>query len=250
MKRCTKVLASFRTVFAAPLQIEIRPVGLAVTASVFAKRTMPNALGLAALFWALRWLAYRRLTVRTPADWPVGLLALTLPVTLWATAYPDFTRPQVLRLLSAMALYYALVNWTSSIQRLSTLVALSATAGLPLALSAPFTVEWLSGRHVLSPSSVCDWLNEYAPLLSASAVHPNAMAAALSMLCALAWALWLFVRREQSFGQRLLLALAGTSTAGILLLSQSRGALLSLAISLPLLAVLRWRRAWWPGSPC
>ena len=86
-------------------------------------------------------------------------------------------------------------------------------------------------------------------MLSASAVHPNAVAAALSMLCALAWALWLFVRREQSFGQRLLLALAGASTAGILLLSQSRGALLSLAISLPLLAVLRWRRAWWALGP-
>ena len=230
-------------------ELEIWPVGLAIAASVFSKRAMPYSLGLAALFWGLRWLAYRRLTARTPLDWPLALMALMLPVTMWATAYPELTRPPVLRLLTAMALYYALVNWASSTRKLRTMAALLAIAGLPLALSAPFTVEWFTTKRFLFPPSVYDRINEAVPLLSATAIHPNAMAAALAMLCALSWALWLFARREQSLWQRLLLGLAGTSTAGILLLSQSRGALLSLAASLPLLAMLRWRRAWWALAP-
>ena len=230
-------------------EIEIWPVGLAIAASVFSKRAMPYALGLAALFWGLRWLAHRRLTVRTPLDWPLALMALMLPVTMWATAYPELTLPQVLRLLTAMALYVTLVNWANSSGKLKTLATLLAMAGLPLALSAPFTVEWFTTKHFLFPQSVYTKINEVVPLLSATAIHPNAMAAALALLCALSWALWLFARREQRLGERLLLVLAGVGTAGILLLSQSRGALLSLAVSLPLLAMLRWRRAWWALAP-
>ena len=91
----------------------------------------------------------------------ISLQVLTIPVTLWATALPEVTQPQVLRLLAGIALYYALVNWATTASRLWLLGVGLAGAGqrgpsagralLPRpalarrALSAPGTLAALAG---------------------------------------------------------------------------------------------------------
>ena len=108
--------------FAARLAaVELPVLTLLVIGSIAVERLLPVALVVATFFWLVRWLAYGRPTVRTPGDWPIGLLAIMVPVTLWATAQPEITRAEVLRLLTGLALYYAVANWAGSIARCSLL---------------------------------------------------------------------------------------------------------------------------------
>jgi hypothetical protein len=75
---------------------ELWAVALAVAASIASKRLLLPALVVTAHFWPIRWLAYRRLSVRTAGDWAASGLLLMIPVTLWATALPESTRTGVL----------------------------------------------------------------------------------------------------------------------------------------------------------
>ncbi len=108
----------FHSLAAALVSLEIWVVAAAVAASFVMPGLLLYAVLVEAIFWPLRWLAAGYLTRRTPLDWPIFLLALMLPVTLWATSAPEITIPQVYRLLSGIGLYYAIVNWGSSERRL------------------------------------------------------------------------------------------------------------------------------------
>lgn len=224
--------------------VEIWPVALLLMASVASTAALPIALAVAALFWPIRWLAYGSPTLRSAADWPLALLFVSLPVTLWATALPAVTQVEVLRLLTGLALYYAIVNWAghAHVRRHLRWLALGlAAVGLALALAAPFTVAWIvAGKLLLIPEG----LYRRLPLLLADPIHPNIMAGALVLLLPLALALPLFAWRELRWFQRLLTVAAALAMLGILLISKSRGALLAVGVVLLLLPALRWRRGW------
>jgi len=230
IRRGARVLAS----------IEIAPVALAIAASVSFKTLLPYALGVAALFWLVRLLAYGRLTVRTPADWPVVMMALLVPVTLWTTAYLQVTLPEVCRLLTGIALYYAIVNWATSPRKLRWLVTGLAAAGLLLALSGLVMVDWLIRKEVIFSGSVYEQLPAPVP----QAMHPNTMGAVLAILCAMVSAMLLFAWHEHGLARRILSGFAVTGMVAVLLLTQSRGGLLGLAIALTLVIALRWHRGW------
>lgn len=219
--------------------LEIWLVALAVGASIASERALEPALAVAGAFWLIRLLAYGRLTVRTPADWAIGLLILMLPVTLWATALPDITRPQVYRLLTGIALYYAVVNWATTLPRLRLLLAGSWLAGISLALIAPLSVEWIVDKLAFIPAS----LYERFSLLLSDTIHSNVMAGQLVILLPSALALPLFGWRQLDWLQRLLSGIAILVMGSILLLTQSRGALIALGATLLLLTLLRWRRS-------
>ena len=133
-----KLRERIRTAAARLAAIELWPVALLVVAGIVSARALLAGVILSAAFWLVRWLATGRPTVRTPGDWAIALLLLMIPVTLWATALPEVTRPQVLRLLTGVALYYAAANWGSSIRRLHGLAIGLVAAGLTLAVLTPF----------------------------------------------------------------------------------------------------------------
>ena len=220
--------------------LEIWSVGLAVALGVVVPRTLPMVLGLALLWWGIRWLGYGRLSVRTPIDWSVALLGVMLPVTLWVTVIPDTTLPQVYRLLSGIALYYAIVNWTTNLARLRLLLVGVALIGLLLAGVAPLTVQWGGGKLPLLPDALYTRL---VPII-ADTVNPNVMAGLLVLLLPLLLALTLFDGRHWSRLEYLLTLMSLPMMGGTLLLTQSRGALLALAVALLLLVGLRWRHGW------
>lgn len=219
---------------------EIWPVAAAVAASVALPRLLPAAVGLAAVFWAVRWIARGRPTRRTPADAPIALLVLTLPVTLWATALPEVTRPQVLRLLTGLALFYAIVNWAALRRRVELLALGVALAGLGLAVIAPFTVDWAGGKIPFISNRIYDVF----PTLVSDTIHRNVMAGALVILAPCPLALLLFGWRDLSRLVRAGLALCTLAMLATLILTQSRGGLLALVAALLLLAALRWRWGW------
>lgn len=204
-------------------------------------RLLPMAAGIAGLFWGIRWAGTGRLSLRSPADWTIGLLVLMIPVTLWATALPGQTIPQVLRLLNGIALYYVIVNGSTSMARMRILVYGFILAGLGLGIFAIFSVNWLtSGKLPFIPTSIYD----HFTLLVADTVHPNVMAGFLVILVPIALAVLLFDWNRLLWVHRLWIGFAFLFPTGILVLTKSRGAGLAFAMVLVLLAILRWRRGW------
>jgi putative inorganic carbon (HCO3(-)) transporter len=236
-------------------------------AAVYSDFLIP-ALVIAALFWPLRRLVTGRWSVRTPVDWSVLLLLITLPVTLWASAVPEKTLPQVLRLLAGAALFYALVNWADPPQfphrhrrwgnpckvrqssndirrwgeergvRLAVDGALAA--GLLLALAAPFMVQWNTLKLAFIPPA----LYSHFRLLVGDMVNPNVMAGSLVVLLPMGMGLLLFAWRGLKGWERLLAVTFTLVCGAILLLTQSRGAWLALAAALVVLVILRGRWGW------
>ncbi len=211
--------------------LEFFLVSASVVASVVWPRLLPLPVGLAAVFWLTRLIFEGRLVIHTPADLPIGLLALMIPVTLWATALPEITWPQVLRLLSGFALFYAITNWADNPARLRWLAAGLAAAGLGLAAFAPFSVNWSVGKLPIFPT----WIYAHFSVRVADAVHPNVLGGFLALLIPLCLAVLLFNWRNLHWGERLLHSLSSLVMFTFLLLTQSRGAWSGLAGALVVL---------------
>ncbi len=230
-----------RGVAAALVRHELWIVAPLVAASVVSARLAPVVLAVAAAFWPIRLLAHGRCTVRAPGDWALGFLMLMTPVTLWATALPAVTQPQVFRLWAGIALLYAIVNWADSPLRLRWSVAGLAMTGLFLALSAPVSVQWMAGGKL---TFVPEALYRRLPLLLADPIHPNVMAGALALVLPCALALPLFAWRSLRPWERVLTVAATVAVLAVLVLTKSRGGLLGVGATLLLLVTLRWRYGW------
>ncbi|MBN1315556.1 MAG: hypothetical protein JXA42_08810, partial [Anaerolineales bacterium] len=89
-------------------------VGLLAGVLVFPNIFPPPIVSLALLAIPVLWIAHKlargRFFTRTPADVPILLLLLTLPVGLWVSPLPDVTLPHVIKYVIALALFYAMVN--------------------------------------------------------------------------------------------------------------------------------------------
>ncbi len=194
----------------------------------------------AAAFRLVRLAATGRLSVRTPIDLPVGLILLMIPVTLWATALPELTRVQALRLLSGIGLYYAIANWGNTSQRLRLLLTGLLLAGAFLALTAPFSVVWPIGKLPFIPPG---WYERFQNLL-ADSIHPNVLAGSLVLILpiALAWLLAGWSRMD--WFERVFSGAVTLLLLGMLMLTQSRGAWMAAAIAIGLVLLLCFRRSW------
>jgi putative inorganic carbon (HCO3(-)) transporter len=232
------MISAIRPLLTRLAAIELPILALLVVGSIISERLLPAALIVAAGFWPVRWLANGRPTVRTPGDWPVGLLVAMVPVTLWATAQPETTRTEVFRLLTGIALFYAVVNWAGSTVRLLLVTAGLAATGLGLAALAPF----LGGLPTISgliPAGL-----EYIFQRISSTVNPNVIAGALSVLAPIAIALFLFPLPRRWLGVRALGLVAALAMIGVIVLTASRGAWMGVVAAVLLLIASRWRWGW------
>lgn len=220
--------------------MEIWIVAPLIAASVLSAVVFPVAVGVAAFFWILRWIGRGRPSFSTPADWSIFLLVVMIPVTIWATALPEKTIPQVLRLLTGIALYYAIVNWAITPKRLRWLGWGLIAVGFVLALVAPFSVVWSINKPLLIPNSV---YAHFHPLVS-DTIHPNVMAGSLILLIPIPLAWLLFNKDRRLWWLSLLAAIALLAMIAVLGLTKSRGAWIALAVVLGALMVLRWRWSW------
>ncbi len=221
--------------------IELGIVVVLCVAGVISSRVLLPAVVIVVAFWPIRWVATGQPSVRTAADWAVGLLVLMVPVTLWATADPEVTRPLVLRLLTGIALFYAIANWASDARRLRWIVDGVIVVGLGLGVSSFAIVPWGNGRLPTVPAGLYDRLSSG---LLGGEVNSNVMAGSLALLAPIAWAAALFGWRSLRWPERIGAILTGLLLPGAILLSQSRGALVALAIAAVAMAALRWRFGW------
>lgn len=220
--------------------LEVWGVAGAVAISIVFPQYLIVSLAVAAVFWPVRWLAKRHLTIRTPADWALLLLLVMIPVTLWATALPETTQPQVLRLLTGIALYYAVVNWATTHTRLRLIQFGLLGTGLALALAAPVVVQWPSGKLPIIPTAPAAQF----PTLVSDTINANVMAGTLILFIPLTLAPILFEPIRGNVLQQVGLALTAVLMVAMLILTQSRGAVLAFGLSMIALMLLRWPRSW------
>jgi putative inorganic carbon (HCO3(-)) transporter len=221
-------------------QFEIWIVVSLVFVSLFWFSMLPVAIIIAAVFFLIRWTANGAPSIRTPGDWAILALALTLPVTLWVSLQPEVTRIQVYRLIIGIALYYAIANWKPSALRLSAILAGIALTALLLSFAAPFSVEWVTRKlNFISPI-----IYQRFSLVISDTIHPNVLAGNLVILFPVVLAPVFFGWRKLTWPERILYTLSSAITLATILLTQSRGAWMALGIGLLLLVVFRWRWGW------
>lgn len=206
-------------------------------------------LGLPAL-WLCAWHAQGRPVVRTPLDVSVAVLLLMVLVSLYATFDLGFSLPKIAGVLLGVATYYALVRWIDSPLRLSLALAGFVAAGAGFALLALLGTGW--GPKFGPLAALAERLPQALVLPGAEeGFQPNVVGATLLLFIPLQLALLHAARQRQAWPwpARLaaprgvsLAAQAGALglTAGTLLLTQSRGAWLGLALGLGLW--LAWRQ--------
>jgi putative inorganic carbon (HCO3(-)) transporter len=206
------------------------PPWMATAATVF--------LGLAFLARAL---LTGHLLGHTPADWPLLALLLLLPVGLWASPDPAITYPRTDALVASAALF-----WVVAAQRDRPWLRYSGWAllagGVALALvvftATPFPAK-LPGVQ-LDISALQARLQ--TPFLRPDEFNPNLSGHVMALLLAPAVALAL---KGSGRGQRLVALLVSGLLATLLVLSQSRGALLASLVAIPVVTVaINWRWLW------
>ena len=224
--------------FAAVTELWI--VAAAVGLSMLKISLLPWAVLIAALYWPVRWVAEGHPSRRAPADWGIVLLALMLPVTLWATALPEKTTIQVYRLALGILFFYAVFNWGVLTRKLDWIVAGILLAGAGLAGMSVFSVTWTTTKMQFIPANIYQRFE----LLVADTVHPNVMGGNLALIAPIGAALLLYGWKTLKRWQNLSVAAVMLLISGMLILTQSRGALIAFGAALILLVLLRWPWGW------
>ncbi|MDD5467451.1 MAG: O-antigen ligase family protein [Anaerolineales bacterium] len=221
-------------------QLELWVVAPLVAGGIISQRFLLPTLIAAGAFWLLRRAATGRWSLRTPLDWPMLVMGGMALLSRGVTANGEVTQPAVLRLLSGMALFYALLHWTTTPRRMARLVEGIRTMGLGLALIAPVSVQWATGKLPFIPAAVYDRFT----LLAEDSVHPNILAGHLVVFLLWASTALFFTWPALSWLKRLYYTGAGLFILTILVLTQSRGAFIGLGVASLVLVLLRFRRGW------
>ena len=211
----------------------------AVAISMLFERLLLPATILIGILFAIRLLSKAGFH-RTPADWGIAGLILMIPVTLWATAIPAITITQVLRLLTGIGLFYAIVNGVRVKTQLRYMLLGTALLGSALALVGLVNTTWILDKLPLIPGSIYARL----PTILADTIHPNVLAGYLVILSPISLAIILFAWKDISWQESLLHLIAALLMTAIILLTQSRGAISAYIVILGVLIVLRWKYGW------
>lgn len=219
---------------------EMWVVSLGVFLSVIFPQILLGVVIVGVTFWGLRFLAFGYFNHRTPADFGILVIIFMIPITVWATAIPTKTLALAYRLLIGVLLYYAIVNWANTEQRLLFSVLGVSLMGLALGIYGLISVDWTFEKLRIIPTSVYD----YIPLLVEDTVHRNVMAGNLVILLPIALSIPFFAWKEMRVRERSFFIVVILSMTGMLVLTQSRGSLISFGGVVITLIALRWRYGW------
>jgi len=203
-------------------------------------------LSVVALFWLLRLVRQGRPVRPTVLDLPIALYLLTAVASLWPSVDRAHSLNFLLLLIAGVALYYGLVNAVDSPTRLHQAVALFMAGGVALSVVGLFQTDWAQLARKLPLPGVYDRL-QHLPHPLGRTLNLGITAGASVLFIPLGCSLALTARRWRD---RFLAAGATVCPAGFLLLSQSRGDILALALTIPALGLWRLRRGhlWLGGT--
>lgn len=219
------------------------PVALMLTVPmILLLQYAPYALGVAVLLWIVRWVALGHPTRPTPVDGAILILLFQAGVSLWVTAAFDLTWIALNQLLAGILVFYAVVNWVGRAGRLSAIVLLLLLLGAALTL-VPLVAQmsWSDEKIFRLP----DRLLSFKPVLPED-VNANVLGGNLVPILPLALAgmsssVWRGLRKVGRVLARALAGLVSVLMLVTLVLTQSRGAAVALAVGLVGFAGLRYR---------
>jgi len=203
-------------------------------------------LGLPAL-WVVSRVARGHFVPRTPLDWAIALMMVMLLLSLFATPDINISLRHVCGLLFGVALYYAIVEWISTPRRLDRAVYACALGGMALAAFGLVSTNWADKFPLLTRfGSKLPVLMRGLPGLG-DGVNPNELAGSLVwvlplQLAVLGWGAYGRTAEQAGPVRRrlvtLLSLLAVAVTGFTMVLTQSRGGFLGLALGIGLLVWL------------
>jgi putative inorganic carbon (HCO3(-)) transporter len=198
-------------------------------------------VGLLVLF-VLRGVATGRVIGHTPADGPLLLLLLTLPVGLWVSSDPTVSLPRVYALVAGLAFFWAVAAQRDApwLRRSGWLLLL---AGLVLGFIFLLGTRFGGTKLPFINREIYTALpGGLRPFWNPEGFNANLSGGMLALFWApalvLAW-------RGDSWQQRDMAKLVVVALTALLFLTQSRGALLGCIAALMLITVLQDRR-WLP----
>ncbi|HNB51069.1 MAG TPA: O-antigen ligase family protein [Anaerolineales bacterium] len=225
---------------------EIYVVGIVVLGSMVLSSLLPWAVGVILGLWVARWIGLGYPSVHTSVDGPMLILALLVPVNYWVSPIPEKSLPQLLRLLTGLGLFYALVNGfalqtAETVRKWFRWVVWGGFLGIiGLSIFSLFSVEWATYKLPFIPP----FIYSFTSIDVGDTIHPNVLAGTLILLFPIPLSVLLFAGNELNFWQRGVLSLGLLIGVGFLLLSQSRGAILAFGGAIAVLLLLRWRWGW------
>lgn len=200
----------------------------------------PGILAVAALalIWVARWLAQGHFVPATPLNWPIFVMMVMVAVSLFVTFDPAFSLEKVTGLLFGIGVYYAIIGFVSSGGRLDRVAAGYAAAGLLLALVGLLATDWTSKFSFMRGV-----VGKLPTLLTGlpgaeNGINSNETAGALLWVLPVQLSLvgiaWSGEFRPAGYRKAVLVGAIAASalSAGVLLLAESRAALVAIAIGL------------------
>jgi len=226
-------------------KVELIPLALAAPFLVFPSRWTLLALGLIALTWLCRVIAFGRFSVPTGMDAPLVLIVVTALVGYWISADPAMSHAKLWGIVLQVALFYGVANGLRSLEAIRWMAGLLLAATVGVAVLSLVGTDWASVRLIDLP-----WLYDRLPNLvrglpgsgvpvATDLFNPRHIGGTMAMLLPVPLALLFFGR-----GWRVTLLAAAAVLMGsvTLLLAQPPQAILGLALALLLL--LTWRSRW------
>lgn len=215
------------------------------------------ALVVLAALWLLRWFARSQPWPVTSFNGVLLLFAITIPVAIWASAFPQVTLPKATGLMLALATFRAVVLAVRGRRSLNLSLIAFCLLGVVVIAVGAVGVRWPAKIPVLGVlTERIPRLIASLPGLSAAGISPNQLAGVLSLYLPLAVALalawgWRHFRRESvPFLLPAANVVFACLVAGALVLTQSRSGWIGGTASLLSLATLwgfsdrrRWMRA-------
>jgi putative inorganic carbon (HCO3(-)) transporter len=250
-----QILPQVKEKSAAPFYKDIL-LGLLILAAPFL--LFPNGYGLLALLalpaiWLIRWALTGRIAPRTALDWPILLILLTVLASMGATFDLSFSIGKIAGLLLGIVIFYAIVDLADTRSSLQTVLIFFILVGSGLAIVSALGVQWRYRIPLLRPL-----LDQVPKLLqdvrgAESGFNPNQVGGVLIFFVPLQLVLlgyWLKKKLPQPRdGERkitsvfnvIFIGLSLLLTFGVLLFSQSRGALGGTVAGLVVIAAIRTR---------
>lgn len=195
------------------------------------------------LLFVLHFLARRRLIERSPANGPLALMLLMVLVSLYATYDINLSLPKVAGVLLGASVFFAIINCINSPRLLSLLLAGFILGGIGLSVMGILGTQW-TGKVPALGSIAAHLPQRIRGLQGAEeGFQPNGIAGGLILFVPLQVALLLSAWCGGKKKRLMLPILASLFiTGGVVLLTQSRGGWLGLAIGLLLL--FAWMSRW------
>lgn len=222
------------------LLLEFPVVASLVLISMVKASLLPLFVGCGLAFWLLRFWLVGCLTKRTPIDLSIILLTTLALITTQVTAIPTITIPQVFRLISGVIIFYSIINWTVGSKHYNLLIFGLLAVSLMLAMYTPLSVDWNFNKLPLIPKTIYGLL----PNLVTDLIHRNVMAGTLIILLPIILGILVFSWKSHPVWMKIFLLFSASSVVISIVLTQSRGAIISLLIVIIAILVLRLNRGW------